>query len=96
MSDFTFPDIFQNKLRLEIVSYLISGKKSFMEIKKLTNASDGNISVQIGKLKEENIINVKKSFENNKPKTTYSITQHGLTTFKEYVVMLEKILNSYK
>lgn len=92
MHEFFIPDIFQNKLRLEIISCLISGEKSFKEVKNLTNATDGNISAQIAKMEEEKFISVKKQFINNKPRTTYQLTDYGYIKFKEYVNILERIL----
>lgn len=96
MEPLNFPEIFQNKLRLQIVSYLISGEKSFREVKLLTKASDGNISSQFTKLEEKNIVTIKKQFVNNKPRTTYKLTNYGFNQFKEYVCLLENILNTEK
>lgn len=95
MSKYDFPEIFQNTLRLEIISYLISGEKSFKEIKELTNATDGNISVQIKKMKEKDIVSIKKEFVKNKPKTTYTLTDFGLNEFRRYISLLEDILKGH-
>ena len=46
------PEAFQTKLRLMIISALVTGSKSFNELKSITGASDGNISVQLSKLEE--------------------------------------------
>ena len=35
------PDLFSNKLRLAAMVSLVSGEKSFQELKKITNASAG-------------------------------------------------------
>nr|WP_288755530.1 transcriptional regulator [uncultured Anaerostipes sp.] len=43
-------EAFCSKLRLQIISNLVSKKLLFTELKKLTNASDGNLSVQLKKL----------------------------------------------
>ena len=50
-----------------------------------TGASRGNMSVQINKLKEAKYIGVKKSFRNNYPLTTCTITQRGVKAFETYV-----------
>ena len=36
----------------------------------------------------------KKEFVNRKPRTSYRLTEFGITTFKEYVQMLEDLLKN--
>lgn len=40
------PEAFQTKLRVAVLSALVTGTKTFKEIKQLTGATDGNISVR--------------------------------------------------
>lgn len=87
-------DIFQSKLRLMIISALVTGKKTFREIKEITGATDGNISVQITNLEKENFVFVTKSYVGKKPQTTVEITEYGLRSFKEYIDMLNAILQN--
>lgn len=89
----SIPDIFQSKIRIAIVSCLLSGSKTFKEIKGLTGATDGNISTHMKKLSEVGLVDTTKGFENNKPKTTYTLTSKGLNEFRDYVQQLEAILN---
>jgi DNA-binding transcriptional ArsR family regulator len=49
-----------------------------------TDATRGNLSVQIGKLKEAGYIKVRKSFRNNYPLTTCSISKKGIDAFEQY------------
>lgn len=86
------PDIFQSKIRLAIIASLISGEKSFNEIKVLTKATDGNLSVHLTKLEQLEYINSTKLFVGRKPKTTYNITDKGRLEFVNYVRLLERIL----
>lgn len=72
-----FSDIFQSRLRLMIISALLSGNKTFKELQSLTGATDGNISVQISKLETAEFLTVKKSFVGRKPQTTLAITEKG-------------------
>ena len=88
------PDLFQSKTRLAIVSALITGEKTFAEVKDITEMSDGNLSSHITKLADEGYVTVKKDFFKNRPRTRYSITEKGLKSFTEYVELLEKILNN--
>lgn len=86
------PEAFQTKLRIAVISALITGSKTFKEIKVITGATDGNISVQVAKLEELGFLTSQKEFIGKKPCTTYSITDAGLTSFKDYVQMLEKLI----
>ncbi len=89
-----FSDIFQSKLRLMIISALITGQKTFKEIKEITGATDGNISVQITNLEKAGYIIVSKTYNGRKPQTTLSITEEGKKAFIEYVNMLNTLINS--
>ena len=89
----SIPEAFQTKLRLAIISALITGEKTFKELKIITSASDGNLGAQLNKLEEYDYLVCKKEFINKKPQSTYCITDKGLSQFKEYVEMLEKILH---
>ncbi len=86
------PEAFQTKLRLAILSSLLTGSKSFKELKTITSATDGNLGAQIKKLNEQGYIAVEKTFVNNKPQTTCKITEYGREQFREYVEMLENLL----
>lgn len=86
------PEAFQTKLRLAILSSLLTGSKSFKELKTITSATDGNLGAQIKKLNEHGYIAVEKTFVNNKPQTTCKITEYGREQFREYVEMLENLL----
>lgn len=89
-----FSDIFQSKLRLMIISALITGQKTFKEIKEITGATDGNISVQITNLEKAGYIIVSKTYNGRKPQTTLSIKEEGKKAFIEYVNMLNTLINS--
>lgn len=60
--------LLHSQLRLAIVSLLVSEEKAdFARIKEVTQATSGNISVQIGKLEKAGYISVTKSFKDNYP-----------------------------
>lgn len=88
----SIPEAFQSKLRLAILSSLLTGQKSFSELKDITLATDGNLGAQIKKLADTGFVAVEKAFVNNKPQTTCIITEYGKRQFIEYVEMLENIL----
>ena len=93
MELFKIPEAFTNKLRLAIISALVTGEKNFKELQHLTDATSGNLGAQLVKLEEWGYINCKKEFINRKPQSTYQLTEKGLSEFKDYVMLLEKILN---
>jgi DNA-binding MarR family transcriptional regulator len=72
------------------------GEKTFKEVKEITGATDGNLSVQITKMEEGGYIKVFKDFFNNKPRTRYDLTEKGKSDFIDYVEMLDNLLRKYK
>ncbi len=86
------PEAFTLSIRLKLISCLLSGEKTFTDIKQITKATDGNISVQLSKLEEWGYIVSDKSICGKRPKTSYRITEFGIQQFEEYVSLLEQIL----
>ena len=86
--------ILHSKLRLAIVSLLVSEEKAdFARIKEITKATSGNISVQIQKLETAGYITVKKSFKDNYPNTEVQLTKEGLLAFERYVEALKSYIS---
>ena len=78
-----------SQLRLAIMSVLISvDSADFSYLREKTEATSGNLSVQIGKLKDAGYISVRKSFGESYPQTMCSITDLGRKRFTEYVSAL--------
>ena len=85
--------ILHSQLRLGVMSLLISVKEAeFTFLKEKTNATAGNLSVQIQKLKEVEYIEVVKQFKDNYPQTICKITPTGIKAFEEYVKNLQVYL----
>jgi len=82
--------ILHSQLRLSVMSYLIANNTSdFNELKDLTGATSGNISVQLKKLEKAGYISIKKGFKNNYQHTSVTITNKGIDAFEEYVQALK-------
>jgi DNA-binding MarR family transcriptional regulator len=80
-------------LRLAIVSHLMTHPQvSFTELKKYTEASSGNLSVQLKKLEEAQYLRIQKSFLDNYPHTQVSLTNQGIKAFENYIKNLKKYL----
>jgi len=85
--------ILHSQLRLAVMSLLISVKEAeFTFLKEKTNATAGNLSVQIQKLKEAGYIEVLKQFKDNYPQTMCKITPAGVKAFDLYVKNLQTYL----
>lgn len=85
--------ILHSQLRLAVVSLLMGLKEAeFTFLKEKTNATAGNLSVQIQKLKEVGYVEVTKKFKNNYPLTICKITAKGMKAFEEYVKNLQGYL----
>jgi DNA-binding transcriptional ArsR family regulator len=89
--------ILHSQLRLAVVSLLLGVKEAeFTFLREKTNASAGNLSVQINKLKEAGYIDVIKQFKDNYPQTICKITPNGISAFEEYVKNLHSYLDISK
>lgn len=85
--------ILHSQLRLAVMSLLISVKEAeFTFLREKTNATAGNLSVQIQKLKEAGYIEVVKQFKDNYPQTICKITTSGIHAFELYVKNLQAYL----
>lgn len=85
--------ILHSPLRLAVVSLLISVREAeFTFLKEKTEATAGNLSVQISKLKEAGYIEVAKQFRDNYPQTICKITPEGVKAFDQYVKNLQSYL----
>lgn len=82
--------LLHSQLRLQIISLLINVREAeFSFLKEKTNATAGNLSVQINKLAEAEYISVTKTFRDNYPLTTCKITAKGIKAFETYVKNLK-------
>jgi len=85
--------LLHSQLRLAIMSILMNCEEaSFVYIKEQTQATAGNLSVQLDKLVSAGYITVEKKFQGKKPLTLCSITDTGKKAFEEYVNALRDYL----
>ena len=86
--------IIHSQLRLAVMSILLSVEEAdFNYLKEKTEATAGNLSVQIDKLSTAGYIQVTKDFVGKKTHTTCRITEAGKTALEEYVAALKSYLN---
>jgi DNA-binding transcriptional ArsR family regulator len=85
--------LLHSQLRLAIMSVLISvDSVDFSYLREKTEATAGNLSVQISKLKDAGYLSVSKSFGESYPQTMCRITDLGRKRFAAYVAALNDYL----
>ena len=71
---------------------MATDKADFTYIKEKTDATAGNLSVQITKLEEAGYIEVTKGYKGKRPLTTCSLTDKGRKAFEQYVETLKQYI----
>ncbi len=85
--------LLHSQLRLAVISILVSVKEAeFTYLKEETNATAGNLSVQLQKLKDAEYIEIEKKFSNNYPQTLCKITPIGTKAFANYVKAIKQYI----
>jgi DNA-binding PadR family transcriptional regulator len=80
-------------LRLAVLTILSTLEQAdFTYLKEITEASDGNLSVHLGKLEKAGYVKSKKQFVSRKPQTTYRMTPTGRDALLRYVRDMKKLL----
>lgn len=86
--------LLHSQLRLAVISILMSvDEANFVYLKEKTEATAGNLSVQIDKLSNAGYIQVKKEFVGKKTRTSCRITEQGREAFEKYVDALRSYIN---
>ena len=89
--------VIHEKGRLAIMSMLAATPElSFTEMRDALSMTDGNLTTHIRTLQEAGYVQVTKSFRNNRPHTTCSLTTAGHKAFTNYINLLEKIIQQNK
>ena len=89
--------VIHEKGRLAIMSMLAASPElSFTEMRDALNMTDGNLTTHIRTLQESGYVSITKSFQNNRPLTTCSLTPSGRKAFTSYINLLEQIIQQNK
>jgi len=87
--------LLHSQLRLAVMSILLSvDEADFVYLKEKTEATAGNLSVQIDKLNSAGYISVEKDFVGRKPHTSCRITSVGRKAFEEYIEALKSYISN--
>jgi DNA-binding MarR family transcriptional regulator len=85
--------VIHEKGRLAIMSLLAATPElSFTELRDSLAMTDGNLTTHIRTLQEAGYVSVTKSYQNNRPLTTCSLTPKGRAAFAGHINLLEKIV----
>lgn len=86
--------LIHSQLRLAIMTILMSVEEAdFNYLKEQTDATSGNLSVQLDKLSHAGYILTTKEFVGKKTRTACKITDTGRRAFEEYIETLKGYLN---
>ena len=86
--------LLHSQLRLAVMSILISVKEAdFVYLKEKTEATAGNLSIQLEKLQEANYISIEKTYKGKRPQTICRIAEKGIQAFEAYVSNLQQYIS---
>lgn len=89
--------VIHEKGRLAIMSMLAASPElSFTELRDALSMTDGNLTSHLRTLQENGYVSVSKSFQDNRPLTTCSLTAAGKKAFANYIDLLEQVLQQAK
>lgn len=86
--------VMHEKARLGVLSSLMAHPKGliFGDLKQLCGLTDGNLSRHLQVLQEAGLVEISKTFENNRPQTTIRLTRSGRKKFLDYLALLEQVV----
>jgi DNA-binding MarR family transcriptional regulator len=88
--------IIHQPVRLKIMSALkalpAGEMLEFVRLKKIVDATEGNLGAHIQTLEEAGYVTVEKDFADNRPRTRVRLTKDGRRAFEEYVMFLRDII----
>ncbi|MBZ5624500.1 MAG: transcriptional regulator [Acidobacteriia bacterium] len=89
--------LIHERLRLGILSALsVNESLTFNELKKLLDATDGNLSVHARKLEEAGYVTCTKSFVGRMPKTDYRLAAAGRRALDRYLDHMEALIQAMR
>lgn len=87
--------VVHGRLRLGILSALSANSSlTFVELKELLGATDGNLSVHARKLEEAGYVACGKGFDGRVPRTEYRLTEKGRKAFARYLDHMEALIRA--
>jgi DNA-binding MarR family transcriptional regulator len=88
--------IIHQPVRLKIMAALKalppSEQIEFVRLRKIVQATEGNLGAHIATLEEAGYVAVEKDFADNRPRTRLKLTKQGRRAFEDYVAFLQSII----
>ena len=87
--------LIHDRTRLAIVSALaIHDALAFTELKGITGASDGNLSVHARRLEDAGYLHCAKSFTGRTPRTDFRLTAAGRRALEKYLDHMDALIRA--
>jgi DNA-binding MarR family transcriptional regulator len=82
-------------LRTQLAAFLSGrGEATFSELKRVLNATDGNLDAHLTKLIDAGyVVSRKEPVDSGRPQTVFSLTDAGRRALKTYVEQLSALMN---
>jgi len=86
--------VIHERARLSVLTCLITNPKGliFNDLKQLCSLTDGNLSRHLSVLETENMVEITKGHEHNRPQTFCRITSAGRERYLQYLSTLEQVV----
>lgn len=89
--------LLHERMRLAIVGALaVNDALSFVELKELVGATDGNLSVHSRKLENAGLIACTKGFDGRVPRTEYRLTAAGKRALERHLDHMERLIRAVR
>lgn len=91
--------LIHERARLLILAHLASmegNEISFNKLQEKLGFTSGNLSIQLKKLKAAKYVKTKKTFKEDKPYTTVSITNQGTKALNNYLDEMEGLIRALR
>ena len=86
--------VLHQPVRTRLAAFLFTrGEATFTELKKQLEVTDGNLDAHIKKFITVGYIRPKKSNDDKRSRTTYSLTKKGRNAFEEYIETMKRLLS---
>jgi len=86
--------VIHERARLSVLTSLMTNPKglTFNDLKQLCSLTDGNLSRHLRVLQQEEMLEIAKGHERNRPLTVCRMTVAGRKRFLEYLTTLEQVV----
>lgn len=89
--------LLHERMRLAIVSALaVNDALSFVELKELVGATDGNLSVHSRKLEAAGLVGCTKGFDGRVPRTEFRLTAAGRRALERHLEHMERLIRAVR